>query len=152
VIHAILLLGIADGCWQEITGSYPGGAANAAVWVGLLGSLAAAVGWVYLGLGDGAETCELSIAGIRLVYRGGRVASFAWADPNLRCKIWELRTPEKTEYSISTRVPFLNPISSDVYRAILTEASPRNIRVKTSVSVTLAFTQTESRLYGRPGA
>jgi len=85
--------------------------------------------WGVLGLGPGAESCQLAADGFTLAYKSGRRTTLAWTDPRLRITLFELLYKGRLTYSVATRWPFLNPIPRELYVAILAEARARGFNV-----------------------
>jgi hypothetical protein len=103
----------------------------------LIGSSAIFVGaaaTIYFGLGPGASQCVWEADGFTLRYRSGRVRSFRWNDPQLRFEVSEITYEGEVEYDLSTRMPWHNDLTMELYQAIIAEAHQRGLDVRTRVS------------------
>ncbi len=83
-----------------------------------------------LGLAPGADQVAFGSDGFEFTYRGGKTRSFHWTRGPKRLTLWTLTDPEGSSYSVSTRVPFLTPITSEVYSLIYSEAVRRGFVVE----------------------
>jgi hypothetical protein len=129
VFAGILMVGIVLIAIRASENALPGGL-DAIVLGGCILSVGVGTGiWTALGLGRGADSCQMNTDCFTLVYRNGRVARFTWNDPSLRFTVFELLSRGRPTYSIATRWPFLNPIPQELYQAILSEARSRGLRV-----------------------
>jgi len=101
----------------------------------ILGSVVLPIGvgitiWGTLGVGRGAESCQVTADGVTLVYRSGRTTRFVWNASGFRLTLFELVSESRSKYSIATWRPFLNPITAELYQLILTEARARGLALR----------------------
>lgn len=91
--------------------------------------------YVVLALGPGAVQCVWNSDGFVLVYEGGRRRVFAWESPSFRVSLvkYEERNGTRT-FEINQGVPIHNPLSAELYGAILAEAHRRKFTVRTQAS------------------
>jgi len=138
---ALLAVQLAGGL-SEGSGPAESSAINISILIGVLAICIVA----HLGLGPGAIACTWNPEEFTFHYRNGRVRSFQWRDRRFRCKVTEFVAPTVNTYYISTTIPFLTPITQELYDAILAEANRRGLRIRSEVTRTPGGTQTEVRV------
>ena len=127
-------LTIGISVYNEITGRVRG--IPSPVGLVLIGAAVLFVGLfvtIFFGMGHGAHRCDWEADGFTLRYRSGRTRSFRWGDPKLRIEISEIHYEDKVEYDLTTRMPWHNDVTAEVYQAILVEARQRGLAVRTKV-------------------
>jgi hypothetical protein len=143
---SVMVLGIAFLASRALEHSLAGGV-DALILGGtiLSGGVGAGI-WAALGLGRGADSCQLTADGFVLGYRNGRVTRFSWSDPALRFKTYELLSRGQLEYTIATRRPSLNPIPPELYQALLSEARVRGLEVTEQIATLATGHQTTTSI------
>ena len=81
------------------------------------------------GLGPGATRCSTDDTGFTLYYRKRAERRFSWSDPRLHISIGEVVTKRSTSYDLSTRMPWHNLVSADLYAWIVSVARKRGLAV-----------------------
>lgn len=96
-----------------------------------------------IGVGSGAVSCVLDETGITLSYGSGRERCMRWRDPHLRIRLTSVSNSTGVSYDITTglpilspfrRFPMLNPISAELYSAVLGEVRDRGLGLRTDTS------------------
>jgi hypothetical protein len=100
--------------------------------LGMLCVFAGIAGYIVAGTGPGAIRCTMDDRGFTLRYRKRADRRFEWSDPHLHVSIGEVVTPKSTSYDLTTRLPFHNFVTPELYGTILDEARKRGLRVKVS--------------------
>jgi hypothetical protein len=124
-IMSVLIIWLSIVVVRAADNTLPGGTEALAIAGTLLPVGIAVTIWGALGLGRGAQSCQVTLDGFTLVYRGGRTTRFVWKDPSLRFTVFELVSGNQLTYSVATRRPFLNPIPQELYQGLLSEARAR---------------------------
>jgi len=90
----------------------------------------------YFGMGPGASSAVWHHEGFTLKYSSGRLREFRWDDPGLKIEIGELATGDRVEYDLTTRMPWHNDLTREMFEAILSEAKRRGLALHTQRVVT----------------
>lgn len=149
---ATLIAGLvtAFAIFNELTGVVRG--LPSPLGLGLIGFAALLTGlsiWMFFGMGPGANRCLWEPGGFILRYRNGRSRSFRWDDPRLHFEISEITHEGRVEYDLTTRMPWHNDVTPELYAAILTEARQRGLDVRTKVSGVPAQSVITNRIRSR---
>ncbi|MGA8536726.1 MAG: hypothetical protein WB789_04955 [Thermoplasmata archaeon] len=120
--------------------------------VGVFGAGVGGITYISFGMGPGATRCLWDADGFTLLYRKWKPRKFRWADPLLRIDISEITFEDKVEYDLTTRMPWHNDLTGDLYLAILTEARQRGLQVRTKTSGIPAQRIVTNRIRSAAGA
>lgn len=96
-----------------------------------------------VGVGAGATSCMLDGNGLKLRYQNGRERVLRWLDPHIRIRLTLVSTSTGVSYDLTagipmlnpfSRFPMLNPISAELYKAILDEVQNQGLNVKSETT------------------
>jgi len=126
---------------------------NGATTIGFSSFTLAAVGLVavflavsilaLVGVGPGAAGCVLEEGGLQLRYSSGRERNISWHDPKFRLRLTAVKTAANVSYDLTVgwpminpilRFPMLNPVSFELYSAVLQEAQSRGLDVRSDTT------------------
>jgi len=124
-IMAVLIIWLAIAAVRAAENTLPGGTEALVIAGTLLPAGIVVTFWGALGLGRGAQSCQVTSDGFTLVYQSGRTITFVWRDPTLQFTVFELVSGSRLTYSIATRWPFLNPIPRELFSTIVSGARAR---------------------------
>ncbi len=130
VILGILL--VVDPVVRTLAGSLDN--ATEFVFLGIVSVGIVLLAYVYLGLGPGASACRWDADSFTLQYQGGRRREFRWSDPQLKVEISEVTYENRTEYDLTTRLPWHNNVTDELFQSILAESRQRGLDIRTRVS------------------
>jgi hypothetical protein len=141
LVSAVGIAGLVTGIaiYNEITGVVRGVPdPEGLVIIGVAALFVGAFVLIYFGMGPGANRCLWDPDGFTLQYRRGSARSFRWDDPRLRFEMSEIRYKDKVEYDLTSRMPWHNDLTPELYEAILAEARRRGLDVRSRVAGTPA--------------
>ncbi len=96
-----------------------------------------------IGVGTGATRCALDGNGLRLRYRSGREKDVRSNDPRFRVRLTLVRNSSEDSYDLTAGLPMLNPllgfpmldpISAELYSAVLGEVQDRGLDVRSDTT------------------